>query len=292
MVTRRNILVTGAAGQLGSELRELASGFPFLNFMFTTREDLDITNVSAVSSWFNQFQPAWVINCAAYTAVDKAEQEQDEAFRINALAPGILAKACEECQGRMIHISTDYVFDGNAGAPYAVTAHPNPKTVYGASKLAGEQAVLKASPSAIIIRTSWVYSRFGHNFVKTMIRLMAERTELRVVDDQVGSPTWAADLAAAILQIIEHCNSVDSSAAGIYHYSNTGAISWYRFALAIREHSGSKCIVMPVTTAEYPTPARRPAWSVLDTSGIVTQFGISLHPWEESLARCIALLKK
>lgn len=288
MVTRQKILVTGSNGQLGRELQACAGDLPFFEFTFTARDNLDIADEKAVLNWFGIHQPAWIINCAAYTAVDRAEQERDEAFRINATAPGILAAAAEQFNCRMIHISTDYVFDGAATEPYSIHAQTNPQTIYGASKLAGEQAILAASKSSFIIRTSWVYSQFGHNFVKTMLRLMNERTELKVVDDQVGSPTWAADLASAILQVIRYSafeNSGDKG--GILHFSNTGATSWYHFAEAIRQYSERTCKIIPIPTSAYPTPAKRPHWSVLDTSEIVSRFNIVLHPWQESLAACI-----
>ena len=288
MVTRQKILVTGSNGQLGRELQACAGDLPFFEFTFTARDNLDIADEKVVLNWFGIHQPAWIINCAAYTAVDRAEQERDEAFRINATAPGILAAAAEQFNCRMIHISTDYVFDGAATEPYRIHAQTNPQTVYGASKLAGEQAILAASKSSFIIRTSWVYSQFGHNFVKTMLRLLSERIEVKVVDDQVGSPTWAADLASAILQVIRYSAFENSSdKGGILHFSNTGATSWYHFAEAIRQYSESTCKIIPIPTSAYPTPAKRPRWSVLDTSEIVSRFNIVLHPWRESLAACI-----
>ena len=288
MVTRRKILVTGSNGQLGRELQACTGDLPFLEFIFTDRNNLDITDKKAVLHWFTTYQPAWIINCAAYTAVDRAEQERDEAFLINATAPGILAAAAEQFNCRMIHISTDYVFDGASDTPYTTHAQTNPQTIYGASKLAGEQAILAASKSSYIIRTSWLYSQFGHNFVKTMLRLMSERTEVSVVDDQLGSPTWAADLASAILQLIHYSTFENSSdQGGILHFSNSGTTSWYQFADAIRQFSNSTCTIIPIPTSAYPTPAKRPHWSVLDCSEIVARFNIALHPWQESLAACI-----
>jgi len=282
------ILVTGANGQLGSELRQLEGLYPAFNFIFLSREDLPLHNFEMIRASFKAYQPAFCINCAAYTAVDKAETEKELVFQINAEAVGILAAVCKEQDCRFIHISTDYVFDGTAAKPYTPNDATNPQSVYGASKLAGEQQAMQLNPDAVIIRTSWVYSEFGKNFVKTMLRLMAERTEIGVVNDQVGSPTYAADLATAILDII----TSGKWYPGIYHFSNKGIISWYGLAIAIRDSIGSDCKVNPIPTSAYPTPARRPAYSVMDSSLLTQRYGIEAQPWQQRLEVCLQQLKK
>lgn len=277
------ILVTGANGQLGKELKQLSSSFPQFEFQFLSREDLPIHHFELVRNFFNAYHPAYLINCAAYTAVDRAESEKELAFQVNGEAVGVLAAVCKEKNCRFIHISTDYVFDGTATTPYKEDHPTNPQSVYGASKLEGEQQAFRFNPDSIIIRTSWVYSEFGKNFVKTMLKLMQEREELNVVSDQVGSPTYAADLAAAILHII----SSGKWEAGIYNYSNEGVISWYDFAVAIKELTGSNCKVNAIPTSAYPTPAKRPAYSVLDKSKIRGTFNMPVKGWKKSLAACI-----
>lgn len=283
MAERRKILVTGANGQLGSELRALASTYPDFDFIFTSRQELKIEEWDSVNRFFSTHHPDFCINCAAYTAVDKAETEEDEAYLINAAAVGILAEACFNYHVRLIHLSTDYVFDGSANEPYAEDAPLNPQSAYGRSKLAGEKLAME-SKGAIIIRTSWVHSSFGKNFVKTMLRLMQEKPEINVVNDQFGSPTYAADLADVILRIISSGKWIP----GIYHYSNDGIITWYDFAVAIRELSGSNCRVNAIPTAAYPTPAKRPAYSALNTEKIKKTFDIAGRDWQASLARCYA----
>jgi dTDP-4-dehydrorhamnose reductase len=286
MVTRQKILVTGANGQLGKELRQLSLSFTLYEFIFLSREDLPIHHFEMVRHYFSVYHPTYLINCAAYTAVDRAEEEKDKAFQVNAEATGVLAAVCKENHCHFIHVSTDYVFDGTAVIPYKEDSPTNPQSVYGLSKLDGEKQALQFNPESIIIRTSWVYSEFGKNFVKTMLKLMAERETISVVKDQVGSPTYAADLAAVILHIIKEGNWVP----GIYHYSNEGIISWYEFALAIKELTGSHCNVSPITTDQYPTAAKRPAYSVLDKSKISATFNIPLISWKESLQKCLARL--
>jgi len=280
------ILVTGANGQLGKELKQLEGAYPGYRFIFLSREDLPIHHFELVRNFFKGYTPQYLVNCAAYTAVDKAETEKDLAFQVNGEAVGVLAAVCREYGTKFIHISTDYVFDGNATTPYSTDAPVNPQTVYGASKLMGEQEAVRYNPSSIIIRTSWVYSEFGKNFVKTMRKLMSERTELNVVNDQLGSPTYAADLAMVIMQII----TGDKWIPGIYHFSNTGVISWYDFAVAIRELSGLSCQLHPISSAQYPTPAKRPAYSAMDTSGIFSTFGVTPVSWKESLQLCLQKL--
>lgn len=288
MNERPKILVTGSNGQLGKELRQLEPDYPQFNFIFLAREDLPIHHFELVRNSFKAYHPQYLINCAAYTAVDRAESEKELAFQVNAEAVGVLAAVCRENNCRFIHISTDYVFDGTASSPYTEDAATHPQGVYGASKLEGEQQALQLNPDAVIIRTSWVYSEFGKNFVKTMLKLMGEREEISVVNDQIGSPTYAADLAEAILQIISHDQmSIDNWKPGIYHYSNEGVISWYDFAVAIKELSGSACRVNPIPTSQYPTPAKRPAYSVLDKAKMQQVFGVRLKDWKESLMRCV-----
>ena len=283
----QKIIVTGAGGQLGRELQILASAFPSIDFIFADRNQLPITDPARISAFFDEHQPNWCINCAAYTAVDKAESEKDAAFRINGDAPGYLANACRNTGARLIHISTDYVFDGSSATPLKEDDGTAPLNIYGASKLEGEKQALQAHPDGtVIIRTSWVYSEFGNNFVKTMIRLMTERPAINVVDDQIGSPTYAADLAAAILQIITGPHFVP----GTYNYSNEGEISWYEFALAIRKLIGSSCTVGPIASANYPTPARRPHYSLLDKTLIKKTYGLSIPGWLSSLTTCIGRL--
>ncbi|MFZ9386907.1 MAG: dTDP-4-dehydrorhamnose reductase [Chitinophagaceae bacterium] len=281
------ILVTGANGQLGRELQRLAIRYPHFEFYFLGREDLPIHHFEMVRHYFSVYKPAYVINTAAYTAVDRAEDERDRVFQINGEAPGVLAAICHQHQTKLIHISTDYVFDGTAREPYSEDAPTNPQSVYGASKLEGEIQIRQFNPEALIIRTSWVYSSYGKNFVRTMLKLMKEREEVTVVNDQVGSPTYAADLAEAILQII------DSRIwkPGIYHYCNEGAITWFEFAVAIRELTGNACRVKPIPTSAYPTPAKRPAYSVLDTTRIRDTYQIRLKEWKQSLENCLKELK-
>lgn len=287
MVMKQKILVTGANGQLGKELVAAAPRFSQFDFIFLSKEELPIDQAERVEESFRNHHPQFVINCAAYTAVDLAEEEEKLAFRINAEAPGILAAACKDHDSRFIHISTDYVFDGTATIPYQTDAVMNPINIYGASKSEGEKLVLALNPSAIIIRSSWVYSSFGKNFVKTMLRLFRDRKEINVVNDQVGSPTYAADLAEAILQII----SSGQWKPGVFHFSNEGVISWYDFARQIREITGSNCIIHPIPASEYPTPAKRPAYSALDSSGIQQVFGIRLRNWKDSLNACLLKMK-
>ncbi len=277
------ILVTGANGQLGKELQQAAPAYPDFEFIFLSREDLPIHHFEMVRHYFSVYKPDYLINCAAYTAVDRAELEKDRAFQINGEAVGVLAAVCNKYGTKLVHISTDYVFDGMAKEPYKEDAPTNPQSVYGASKLQGEKEALQFAPGCIIIRTSWVYSGFGKNFVKTMRKLMSEKEEINVVNDQLGSPTYAADLAEAILQIIASGNWQP----GLYHYSNAGIISWYDFALTIKELTGSACKINPIPTSQYPTPAKRPAWSALDTTKIQETFGIKMKGWKESLESCL-----
>lgn len=283
----KKILVTGANGQLGKELKVLSSSFPEFDFIFLSKEDLPIHHLEEVTKVFKQYNPHYLINCAAYTAVDKAETEKELAFRVNGEAVGVLAAVCKEYHTAFIHISTDYVFDGTASLPYKEDALTNPQSVYGASKLEGERQAIHFNPASIIIRTSWVYSAFGKNFVKTMMKLMAEKEEINVVNDQIGSPTYAADIAATIMDII----SSGQWKPGIYNYSNGGIISWYEFALRIKEKNGFTCRINPIPSAQFPTAAKRPAWSVLDNEKIQQTFGVKPKNWQDSLDGCLANLK-
>lgn len=281
------ILVTGSKGQLGNEMQLLAPAYPQFDFIFVDREELLIDDEAAVNAFFAAHRVNWCVNCAAYTAVDKAESETAVAMAVNGNAVGYLAAASKAAGAGFIHISTDYVFNGMASEPYQPNHPVDPVNAYGLTKLKGEELAREKHPGSIIIRTSWVYSVFGNNFVKTMLRLMKEREHLNVVSDQVGCPTYAADLAAAIMHII----SGPCHTPGMYHFSNSGVISWYDFAVKIRDLSGSHCQVHPIPTSAYPTPAKRPAYSVMDTSLIRETFGVQIPAWEESLAICLHALK-
>ena len=287
------LLVTGAYGQLGNELKELAPGFPHWQFIFTDVDTLDITEENYVQTFFEINKPEIVINCAAYTAVDKAESELETAWKVNAKAPGLLAKVAKKHGSQIIHISTDYVFDGEACLPYSETDQVNPNGVYGKTKLEGEQNCLNENPHVLIIRTSWLYSAFGNNFVKTMLKLGNEKKELNVVFNQVGTPTYAADLAGAILLIIQDSEKErEKFVPGIYHYSNEGVASWYDFANAVFEISRLNCQVKPVLSNEFPTQAKRPNFSVLDKSKIKNTFRLKIPFWRESLGICLKKLEK
>ena len=283
---KKQVIVTGASGQLGQELLVAVdpSSNPDFDFIFLSREVLSLDDSQSIRALFETHRPAYCINCAAYTAVDKAESEKETAFRINGDAVGDLAAICKEFNTRLLHISTDYVFDGQSAIPLKEQDPTGPLNVYGASKLRGEQLALERQPDTVILRTSWVYSEFGNNFVRTMMRLMKEKESIRVVADQVGSPTYAADLAAVILKIVEGSSFIP----GIYHYSNEGAISWYQFALTIKELTRSSCRVEPIPTAQYPTPARRPHYSLLDKTLIRRIYGIQVPDWKDSLVSCLA----
>jgi len=286
------VIVTGANGQLGKELNAASVVYPQFQFVFLSKENLDIEQPEQVQQYFKKLMPAFCVNCAAYTAVDKAETDRDAAMQINADATGLLASVCKSFHTRFIHISTDYVFDGTATAPYREADPTNPVNYYGLTKLRGEQMAVANNKESLIIRTSWVYSEYGNNFVKTMIRLMKERECLNVVNDQLGSPTYAADLAKAILDIITASNADSKNwAPGIYHYSNEGVISWYDFAVAIKTLTGSGCHINPIPTSAYPTPARRPAYSVFDTNKIKSSWNLVIKDWQSRLGAAIARLQ-
>ena len=293
MADKKTILVTGANGQLGSEMQAIADEYPAYDFLFVTRNELPIDDEAALEKYFSMHRIDYCVNCAAYTAVDKAEIESEKAFLINAIAVGNLAKYCKAQKAAFIHISTDYVFDGTSTSPYKEEDNVNPVNLYGASKLKGEALAILNNADSIIIRTSWVYSSIGNNFVKTMLRLMKERESIQVVSDQLGCPTYAADLASAIMQIIEQLNknieplNQRGQAAHIFNYSNQGVINWYQFALAIKELSGSACAVHAIPSSQYPTPAKRPQYSVMDTSKIQQTFHLAIPYWKDSLLKCI-----
>lgn len=289
MENKKTILITGSNGQLGNEFGAIAKLYEDdYEFIFVSKQDLPIDDFIAVECFFDQNEINFCINCAAYTAVDKAETEIEQAYLINETGTKNLAVQCQKHTVKFIHISTDYVFDGNSTSPITELQTTNPLGVYGASKLKGELAAIEYNPTAIIIRTSWVYSSFGNNFLKTMIRFMNERESISVVNDQIGKPTYARDLANTIMEIID---SWKDEYAGIYNFSNTGnAISWYDFACTIKENTESRCIVNPIPTSAYPTAAKRPQYSVLDTAKLENTFSISIPNWQDSLERCLELM--
>jgi dTDP-4-dehydrorhamnose reductase len=284
----KKILVTGANGQLGSELNVLSKNYSQFEWVFTDRKELDLCNLENLVSELSKIQPQYIINCAAHTAVDRAESESELSDVLNHQAVAVMARWSEKNDCKLIHISTDYVFDGTAATALTESAPTGPINVYGQTKLSGELSCQLENPSSIIIRTSWVYSSFGANFVKTMSRLMQERDSLNVVNDQIGSPTYAADLAQAIMTIITHSNWE----AGIYHFSNEGEINWYEFALAIQEIGGFDCVISGIPSSDYPTPAKRPQYSLLDKSKIKKVFGVVVPDYKKSLVRCMELLGK
>jgi dTDP-4-dehydrorhamnose reductase len=280
-----NILVTGGNGQLGSEFKIIAKDFAMYHFLFTDIDELDITDSEKVEKFFNLNRPDVIINCAGYTAVDRAEDEPEKAMWLNRDAVANLARACDLYNCYFVHISTDFVFDGEKTEPYREDDIPCPVSVYGLSKLDGEEAMLAYLQKGMIIRTSWLYSSFGHNFVKTILNRCREKGELNVVNDQVGTPTYARDLARAILGILT--SAMISQQFEIYHYSNEGACSWYEFAKEIVALAGLPCKIKPVITDAYPLKAKRPAYSVLDKSLIRQTFGIIIPEWKESLRECL-----
>lgn len=287
-----NIIVTGSDGQLGSEIKEIARDAQWANFEFTTIAELDITDSAAVDKMISAKKYDFLINCSAYTAVDKAETEREMAFKVNSLGVETLAKACAQNNTKVVHISTDYVFDGTACKPYMESDTPNPQSVYGESKLRGEQKLMEHQPQSVIIRTSWLYSAYAHNFVKTVLKYSSERDEMRVVFDQVGTPTYAADLAKTIIQIIEKTIKGGKFIPGIYHYSNEGVTSWYDFATEITHLASLKCNIVPIETSEYPTPAQRPHYSVMNKKKIKTDYQITIPHWKTSLDKCIDRILK
>ena len=283
----KKILVTGANGQLGQCLQKISSQFEEFEFIFTDSETLDITNKEEVNDFFWQNAPDFCINAAAYTAVDLAETDIEKAFLVNADGTENLAEACAENNAQFIHVSTDYVFDGENNLAYTEEDFTNPLGVYGASKLAGDELALEVNPCSVILRTSWVYSEFGKNFVKTMLNLFATKEELSIVADQFGQPTNANDLAEAIMKIIKS----EKITPGIFNFSNLGRISWFDFAEKIAELSEAKIKLNAIETSQYPTPAKRPKNSVLDLDKISKTYVIQLKPWEKSLEDCVQILQ-
>jgi dTDP-4-dehydrorhamnose reductase len=293
------VLVTGANGQLGQSIQFIANQYPNIQFIYTDYQELDITNFESCLTVFAKYKPQFCINTAAYTAVDKAESESDKAHLINAVGPENLAKVCKEFNTILVHISTDFIFDGTSKVPYLETDIPNPKSIYGQTKLDGEIAIQKNWEKHFIVRTSWVYSQFANNFMKTMLRLASERDNLSVVNDQIGTPTNAVDLAEVLMVIIVSSfkfaspvrfHSGQVSSFGIYNFSNEGQCSWYDFANEIFHQKGIEIDLKPIPTSAYPTPAKRPAYSVLDKTKIKSTFDIKINDWQTSLRVCLNLL--
>ena len=283
----QTILITGSHGQLGNEMQQAAKNFPAFKFIYTDVEDLDICDKVALNAFVKANVVNVIVNCAAYTAVDKAEDDVDLCYKINAEAVRNIGEVAHQNGLKVIHVSTDYVFDGTNYVPYSEDQPVSPNTVYGKSKLAGEQALMETCEQAVIIRTAWLYSSFGNNFVKTMIRLGKEKDFIPVIFDQIGSPTYAADLADTILKILSH----ETFVPGLYHFSDEGVCSWYDFTKTIHRIAGIICDVRPIETKDYPARTPRPHYSVLNKAKIKSIYGIIIPHWEESLERCIGLLK-
>jgi dTDP-4-dehydrorhamnose reductase len=286
------ILITGAKGQLGNELKVVSQKYYGYDFIYTDIDTLDISDPLKTADFIHKTKPDWIINCSAYNQVDKAESDYENALMVNGIAVRNISDSLKDSTCRFIHISTDYVFDGNSSTPYSDSSPANPLSAYGRSKLEGEKAALTHYGS-MVIRTSWLYSSFGNNFVKTIIRLANEKDSLKVVSDQTGTPTYAADLAEAIMQIISGVirNQLAFN-GGIYNYSNEGVCSWYDFALAIIEEAGLNCQVIPILSVDYPTAAKRPSYSVMNKAKIKENYNISIPHWRTSLKRCIKELNK
>lgn len=280
------VLVTGANGQLGRSIRARVEAFPGFDFLFTDVDTLDICDSEAVRSFVTEHDVRYIMNCAAFTAVDRAEENVELCERINSDAARILGEVAAEIGAKVIHVSTDYVFDGTSCRPYREDDATCPVSVYGRTKLAGEIGLMKACPDSVILRTAWLYSEYGNNFMKTVLRLAADRDELRFIFDQVGSPTYAGDLAMAMLTILN--SDVDGKfVPGIYHFSNEGVCSWYDFTVKILDIAGLKKRVVPIETKDYPTPAKRPHYSVLNKAKVKSVYGIEIPHWESSLAFCM-----
>lgn len=284
-----NILITGGNGQLGQEFQYLSKINTQHHFIFIDKEELDITSFLKLDEFFNKQKIDVIVNCAAYTAVDKAESEKDLAYSINVLGPQNLAIIAKKYNIKLIHFSTDYVFDGRNYLPYKESDLPNPKSIYGQTKFNGENEIIKNSEIYAIIRTSWLYSQYGNNFVKTITKLAMERGELKVIFDQIGTPTYARDLANTVLYILPILNKENS---GIYNYSNEGVTSWYDFAKNICKLQNINCRISPIETKDYPTPAQRPNYSVFNKEKIKKIFNIEIPQWQDSLEKCIHELKK
>mgnify|MGYP003451198781 FL=1 len=279
------VLVTGSNGQVGQSLQFIASQHPLIEFVFCTSSDLDITNLENCQIVFNTFKPDFCINTAAYTAVDKAESESEKALAINVEGARNLAKTCKMYSTILLHISTDFVFDGNNNKPYSETDIPNPTGVYSQTKLDGEIAIQNTWKKHFIIRTSWVYSQFGNNFMKTMLRLSKERDTISVVNDQIGTPTNAVDLAEVLIKIVNEHSKLSTEHFGIYNFSNEGSTSWYEFAKEIFKKNNIKIDLKPIATTEFPTPAKRPKYSVLDKTKIKNIFHIEINNWQDSIPK-------
>jgi dTDP-4-dehydrorhamnose reductase len=287
------ILIIGRDGQLGSAFFEQIRGIDWASFTFSTIETLDLTNPSAIHSFFSDKKFDFIINCAAYTAVDKAESEKEMAFALNAEAPKLIADEANKTGAHFIHISTDYVFGGNHCRPLKPDGPKSPESVYGQSKLKGEESLMHANPKSMVIRTAWLYSRFGQNFLKTMLRLGKEKESLNVVFDQIGTPTLADDLAHGIITILEKIiTDRKPFISGVYHFSNEGVCSWYDFATSIFEKAGITCKVFPVESDQFPTPAPRPFYSVMDKSLIKETYDIEIPHWQASLTKCLKDMTK
>lgn len=280
------ILITGSHGQLGNEMQQASTRFPAFNYIYTDVEDLDICDKTALNTYVKANHVDIIVNCAAYTAVDKAEDDVALCFKINADAVRNIGEVAKENSLKVIHISTDYVFDGTNYMPYTEDQQVCPSTVYGKSKLAGENALFESCDQAVIIRTAWLYSSFGNNFVKTMLKLGKDKDSINVIFDQVGTPTYAADLASAILQVLSH----EPFVPGIYHFSDEGVCSWYDFTKSIHRIAGITCDLHPIETKDYPARTPRPHYSVLNKAKIKSTFGIVIPHWEESLVKCIEIL--
>ncbi len=291
---RKTILLTGAGGQVGREILDLSPAYSNFHIQGFTREQLDITEPAAIRTVLERQTFDYCINAAAYTAVDKAESEPALAEQVNHHAVAGLARHCRERDIPLLHLSTDYVYHNSANQPLREDAPTRPQGVYARTKLAGEQAAMAEQPASIILRTSWVYSPFGNNFLKTMLRLGGERKELRVVCDQIGAPTYARDIAQALLHIVDQISEAPppiEAVAGIYNYANAGVASWYDFAVAIFETAGIECLVTPIPSSDYPTPASRPFYSVLNTEKIRGRFGLDIPYWQASMLHCLARIK-
>jgi len=284
----QTILITGSHGQLGNEMQQAANKFPAFNYLYTDVEDLDICDKNALDTFVKANKVNIIVNCAAYTAVDKAEDDVALCFKINSDAVRNIGEVANDNGLKVVHISTDYVFDGTNHVPYTEDQQVCPSSVYGKSKLAGEQALTESCDQSVILRTAWLYSSFGNNFVKTMMKLGTERDSINVIFDQIGTPTYAADLAKTILQILNHENFIP----GIYHFSDEGVCSWYDFTKSIHRIAGITCDVHPIETKDYPARTPRPHYSVLNKAKLKAVYGITIPHWEESLVKCIEILKQ
>jgi dTDP-4-dehydrorhamnose reductase len=285
------VLITGSDGQLGNELKDISNGFPEIDFVFTDIEQLNITDNNETGKFIREVAPEWIVNCAGYTAVDKAESESDIAMLLNSEAVNTLTSNLSQTGGKLIHISSDFVFDGKLNRPYSEEDSPSPLSVYGKSKLAGDLIALSYSKS-LVIRTSWLYSQYGHNFVNTIIRLASQKDSIGVVNDQTGTPTYAKDLAQVIINIISGTGRNNNYfKAGLFNFSNEGQCSWYEFATEICYELGLPLEINPINSVDYPLPAKRPNFSVLDKRKIKSEYNINIPDWKSSLAECLTKVK-